>query len=167
MLVLGLDPGLATTGYGLVSGDGQHLTALAHGVVRTPARQPMADRLLLLHRELQSLVERYQPQVAAVEKLFFSKNVTTGIQVAQARGVTLLTVAQAGLRISEYTPMQIKQGITGYGSADKLQVQEMVRMLLNLERIPRPDDAADALAVAICCHHSARIETLIAGGQST
>ena len=167
MLVLGLDPGLATTGYGLVAGDGQHLTALAHGVVRTPARQPMADRLLRLHHELQELVERYQPQVAAVEKLFFSKNVTTGIQVAQARGVTLLTVAQAGLRITEYTPMQIKQGITGHGSADKLQVQEMVRMLLNLERIPRPDDAADALAVAICCHHSARIEALIAGGQST
>ena len=167
MLVLGLDPGLATTGYGLVAGDGQRLTALAHGVVRTPARQPMADRLLLLHRELAALIRRYQPEVAAVEKLFFSKNVTTGIQVAQARGVALLTIAQAALRISEYTPMQIKQGITGYGSADKQQVQEMVRMLLALERIPRPDDAADALAVAICCHHSSRLESLIAGGQST
>lgn len=165
MLVLGLDPGLAITGYGLVEGDGQNLCPVTYGVIRTPAKTPLADRLVELQQRLEEIIGSYRPEVAAVEELFFSTNVRTAIMVAQARGVALLTVARAGLRVVEYTPMQIKQGITGYGKADKLQVQRMVRLLLNLDELPRPDDAADALAVAVCCHHGARLETLLQQGR--
>jgi crossover junction endodeoxyribonuclease RuvC len=164
MLVLGLDPGLATTGYGLVSGDGQNVWPLAFGVVRTQADWTMPQRLLRLEGELQALIDQYRPDVAAVEELFFSSNVTTAIKVAQARGVALLTMAKAGLEVVEYTPMQVKQGITGYGLADKPQMQEMVRLLLNLDELPRPDDAADALAVAICCHFAHRLQSLLQQG---
>jgi len=161
MLVLGLDPGLAITGYGLVEGDGQELVSVAYGVIRTPAKIPTADRLLQIHKGISSLLDEYHPDETAVEELFFSANARTAIVVGEARGVLLLTLAQAGLDVSEYTPLQIKQAITGYGRADKEQVQQMVRLLLRLEDIPRPDDAADALAVAICHHHSARLTTLL------
>lgn len=162
MLVLGIDPGLATTGYGLVAGDGQTLEAVAYGVLRTPAKTPIAERLVILHDELTALLDRYRPNVVAMEELFFSTNARTAMTVGEARGVLLLTVAQAGLPICEYTPLQIKQAITGYGQADKHQVQEMVRLLLSLPEIPRPDDAADGLAVSICHHHSARLSRLMA-----
>ena len=161
MLVIGIDPGTATTGYGLVkeSEDGS-LTAVDYGVILTPAGAPMAERLVQLYAELNEILLLHQPISGAVEKLFFQRNVTTAISVGQACGVALLALAQAGMGVSEYTPMAIKQAVAGYGGADKMQVQQMVRALLNLEDIPRPDDAADALAVAICHLHSARIELL-------
>ena len=162
MLVLGIDPGLAITGYGLVREDGRGLVCVAHGVIRTPAHTPRPSRLVQLYDRLREIIDEHTPDVASVEELFFSNNARTAMLVGEARGVLLLTCAQAGLPIAEYTPMQIKQAISGYGKAEKAQVQEMVRLLLGLEQIPRPDDAADALAVAICCHHSARLETLIA-----
>jgi crossover junction endodeoxyribonuclease RuvC len=150
MLALGLDPGTATTGYGLVrlAPDGG-LLAVKYGVISTPKDTPAPARLSMLYDQLQELLREHKPDTVAVEKLFFQRNVTTAIAVGQARGVMLLSLAQAGLEVFEYTPNEIKQAVAGYGSADKRQVQEMVRVLLALEDIPRPDDAADALAVAI------------------
>ena len=151
MLVLGIDPGTATTGYGLVQAfpDG-HYQAVDYGVLTTPAKTPLAERLLMLHDGLRALLHQYSPDGAAVEKLFFQRNVTTAMSVGQARGVILLTLAQHGLTVAEYTPNEIKEAVTGYGSADKTQMQRMVQMLLSLETVPKPDDAADALAVALC-----------------
>ncbi len=161
MLVLGIDPGTATTGYGLVrehsNGD---LEAIAYGVIKTPARTPMPDRLRQLFEEITALVQQYQPDAAAVETLYFGKNVTTAITVAQGRGVILLALSQAELPIREYKPSEIKQAVSGYGNADKLQVQEMIRQLLHLEDIPRPDDAADGLAVAITDLNASRFERM-------
>jgi crossover junction endodeoxyribonuclease RuvC len=163
MLVLGIDPGLATTGYGLVEGDGQRLELVAYGVVRTPAKTPIARRLLQLHDELAEILRQYRPDEAAVEELFFSTNARTAIVVGEARGVVILTLAEAGLPIAEYTPLQVKQAITGYGQADKAQVQQMVSLLLNLRYVPQPDDAADALAISVCHHHSAKLAALLEG----
>ncbi|MEA3377315.1 MAG: crossover junction endodeoxyribonuclease RuvC [Chloroflexota bacterium] len=158
--VLGIDPGTATTGYGVLEEMGGQLKALASGVIRTGPDQPMPARLQEIHRAIRQLAEKYQPTEAAVEELFFSKNVRTAMSVGQARGVALLALADAGLPVSEYTPLAIKQAVTGYGSADKTQMQEMVKILLDLSEPPRPDDAADALAVAICHLHSSRLKTL-------
>jgi len=151
MLVLGVDPGTATTGYGLVneSADGI-LTARAYGVITTPAAAPQAERLLLIHQRLEEILTLHRPEEGAVEKLFFEKNVTTGMSVSQARGVILMTLAKAGLPAFEYSPIEVKQAVAGYGGAKKPQIQEMVRLLLQLDEAPRPDDAADALAIAIC-----------------
>ncbi len=165
MLVIGIDPGTAITGYGLVSEDDRgDLRAVAYGVVTTKAGLPMPERLLVLYRELQDILTRYRPESGAVEKLFFQRNVTTAISVGQARGVSMLALAEAGLPVDEYTPMEIKQAVAGYGGADKRQVQYMVRALLGLEEIPRPDDAADALAVAICHLHTARTRRMARQG---
>lgn len=165
MLVLGVDPGTATTGYGLVrdtpAGD---LQVVDFGVILTPAGLDMEKRLLSLYDQLTSLILLHRPHTGAVEKLFFSRNVTTAISVGQARGVILLALAQSSLPVGEYTPMQVKQSVAGYGGADKHQVQEMVRVLLDLPDIPRPDDAADALAIAICHLHSSRIHDLQSNG---
>lgn len=149
-LALGIDPGTATTGYGLVRihPDGSML-AVKYGIISTPKDTPAPDRLVMLYQQLTDLLKVHHPDTAAVEKLFFQRNVSTAIAVGQARGVTLLALAQAGIDVFEYTPNEIKQAVAGYGSADKRQVQEMVRVLLALDDIPRPDDAADALAVAI------------------
>lgn len=156
MLVLGVDPGTAIIGYGLVreEHDGS-LTAVHYGVIRTPSQQAMPQRLASIYTELTALIAAYRPDYAAVEELFFAKNVTTAITVAQGRGVALLALQQAGIPIYEYKPNMIKQAISGYGGADKHQMQEMVRVLLNLESIPRPDDAADGLAIAITHIHNA------------
>ena len=150
MLSLGIDPGTAIVGYGLVREhhDGT-LQSVEYGVIRTPAKTPMPERLNTIFKTLTELVEQHQPDRAAVEELFFSRNVTTAITVSQARGVILLALERAGVHINEYKPNMVKQSITGYGGADKTQMQEMVRLLLNLQSIPRPDDAADALAIAI------------------
>ena len=165
MLVIGIDPGTATTGYGLVRQTQEGgLQAVDYGVIRTPAKMPMPDRLGLLYTELNEILHRHSPQGAAVEKLFFQRNVSTAITVGQARGVALLALGQAGLDVAEYNPMEIKQAVAGYGGADKNQVQGMVRALLNMEEIPKPDDAADALAVAICHLHSTKMRTLIEQG---
>ena len=150
MIVLGIDPGTATVGYGLVeeSQDGS-LLAVEYGVIRTPPKIPMPERLAMIFDGVSDLVQQYQPERAAVEELFFARNVTTAITVSQARGVILLALEKSAILIKEYKPNQVKQSITGYGAADKHQMQEMVRILLNLSSIPRPDDAADALAIAI------------------
>jgi crossover junction endodeoxyribonuclease RuvC len=157
MLALGIDPGTATTGYGLVAetADGG-LQVIDFGAILTPANLPMPERLLGLHKRLQELINLHRPESCAVEKLFFQRNVTTAISVGQARGVILLAAAEAGVEVAEYTPLEVKQAISGYGRAEKRQMQEMVRTILGLPDIPRPDDAADALALAICHLHSAR-----------
>jgi crossover junction endodeoxyribonuclease RuvC len=149
-VILGIDPGTATTGYGLVREreDGS-LEALTYGVIVTPPKMPAHQRLSLLYHDLNDLLLLHHPDGVAVEKLFFQSNVKTAIAVGQARGVVLLAISEAGLPLSEYTPNEVKQAVAGYGSADKKQVQEMVRVLLALPEIPKPDDAADALAIAI------------------
>jgi crossover junction endodeoxyribonuclease RuvC len=150
-LALGIDPGTATTGYGLVRElHNGGLEAVEFGVIATPKNLPDAKRLDLLYRRLGEIIERHHPTACGVEKLFFQKNVSTAITVGQARGVILLALAQTGLDVGEYTPNEVKQAVAGYGSADKKQMQEMVRVLLSLPAIPKPDDAADALAIAIC-----------------
>ena len=159
MLVLGIDPGTAITGYGLVE-DGDPLEMVACGVITTPAGVPLPERLLAIHRQLSDLIRAYQPEAVAVEELFFSKNVRTAMSVGHARGVILLAVAQAGLPIYEYKPSEVKLAVAGYGAATKEQMQEMVRLLLDLDKAPTPDDAADAVAIAVCHLHSAHMKYL-------
>jgi crossover junction endodeoxyribonuclease RuvC len=162
MLSIGIDPGTATTGYGLIRlEDDGNLTVIDYGVILTSAQHEMPVRLLDLHHQLQKIIELHQPHYGAVEKLFFQRNVRTALAVGQARGVALFTLAEYEIKISEYTPLEIKQAVAGYGNADKKQVQQMVRVLLRLKDIPRPDDAADALAVAICHLHSSRMQRMI------
>jgi len=161
MLVLGIDPGTATTGFGLVyeSDDGS-LRMEACGVIRTPAGMDMAFRLRFLYQEIDKLILLHRPDQGAVEKLYFQRNVTTALSVGQARGVILLALANHSVPITEYTPLEVKQAATGYGKAGKKQVQSMVQSLLQLDAIPQPDDAADALAVAICHLNSHRLKEL-------
>jgi len=161
VLVLGIDPGTAITGYGLVREDRAGLTLVDYGVITTAAGRPLPERLQVIYQGLVDVAREHQPQQAAVEELFFSRNVRTALSVGHARGVTLLALADAGLAIHEYKPLEIKQAITGYGGAGKQQVQEMVRLLLELDTVPEPDDAADAVAVAVCHIHSARMKALI------
>lgn len=155
MITFGIDPGTAILGWGVVEERGGSMAMVACGVVRTPAGLEQAQRLLQLHTELGDLLNTYRPDAAAVEELFFSKNVTTALAVGQARGVALLALAQRGVPTFEYKPMVVKQAVAGYGGADKKQMQEMVKMTLRLQAIPKPDDAADALAIAICHAYSA------------
>ena len=161
MLVLGIDPGTAITGYGLVKGEDDSLTLVDYGAITTSSDQPLPERLQRIYQELTALIEDRQPTAVAVEELFFSKNVRTALSVGQARGVALLASANAGLPIHEYTPLQVKQAIAGYGRATKDQVQQMVKMLLALDSVPQPDDAADAIAVAICHIHSAKLTAML------
>jgi len=149
-LALGIDPGTATTGYGLVRlmSDGE-LVAVKYGVILTPKEASASARLVMLYDQLRDLLQEHGPDTAAVEKLFFSRNVTTALAVGQARGVVMLSLQQAGIEPFEYTPNEVKQAVAGFGGADKRQVQDMVRALLQLDSIPKPDDAADALAIAI------------------
>ncbi len=161
MLVLGIDPGIATTGYGLVRerADGD-IEMVAYGAIQTPAHEELPARLQQVYRAVRQLVETHHPDSAAIERLLFGKNVTTAMAVGQARGVTMLALADCGVAIAEYTPASIKQAVAGYGNAGKAQVQDMVRLLLGLDEVPRPDDAADALAVAITHLHSARYQRM-------
>jgi crossover junction endodeoxyribonuclease RuvC len=147
--ILGIDPGTGILGFGVIDNERNGPVLVDAGVIRTPVKEDDAVRLLTIYDELTEIIKLTNPQIMSVEKLFFSRNVTTAMTVSQARGVVLLCGMQAGLQIAEYTPMQIKQATTGYGSADKKQMQEMVRIILKLKEIPRPDDAADALAAAI------------------
>lgn len=151
MRILGIDPGTGILGFGIIEVDTKSKAALVDGgVIRTPVKEDDAVRLLTIYEELTDIIVNTKPEVMAVEKLFFAQNVTTAMTVAQARGVVLLAGMQASLAIYEYTPLQIKQALTGYGRADKKQMQEMVRVVLSLQDIPKPDDCADALATAIC-----------------
>ena len=156
MIILGVDPGTAITGYGILQSDGDALKMIAYGTITTPSTWKMPRRLEAIHRELVALIAQHQPTDAVIERLFFSKNVRTALSVGQARGVALLAAAQAGLTIHEYTPLEIKQAVVGYGRAEKAQIQQMVKLLLQLDFVPQPDDAADALAIAICHAHSAK-----------
>jgi crossover junction endodeoxyribonuclease RuvC len=160
--ILGIDPGTAICGYGLVTEDAAgEARLLRYGVFQTRAGTPMPQRLYAIHRDLSALIRDAAPDAMAVEELFFKRNVTTAIAVGQARGVVLLAAAQAGLPVYEYKPAEVKQALVGYGGADKHQVQEMLRMMLGLGEIPRPDDAADAIAVAICHLRSMRLRRLL------
>lgn len=153
MIVLGIDPGTAICGYGLVEIVGNHIKVLDYGAITTDAKMKPEDRLLKIHRELSYIIEKYKPEIMGVEQLFFNKNIKTAIPVGQARGVVLLCAAQHNLKLVEQTPIQIKQSVVGYGRATKEQVIYMVTKLLNLKAAPKPDDVADALAVAICTTH--------------
>jgi crossover junction endodeoxyribonuclease RuvC len=149
MRILGIDPGTGICGFGVIEVNRGKLKMLTAGVIATPPKTPLEDRLLDIYDSLRQIVEETKPDVVSIERLFFSKNITTGISVAHARGIAMLVARQANLPIYEYTPNQIKQSLTGYGSADKKQMQEMVRATLGLKSVPKPDDAADALATAI------------------
>ena len=151
MIILGLDPGTATTGVGIIQVLGNQFRPINYGVISTPPDLAMEKRLVMIYEQLNEIIDTYRPDQVAIEKLFFNQNVTTGITVGQARGVLLLACAQKNLPIGEYTPLEVKQALVGYGRAEKKQMQHMVKTFLGLKDIPKPDDAADALAVSITC----------------
>ena len=155
MRILGIDPGVAIVGFGLIESDRGTLRMLQYGAITTPAGLPLAARLAQINRDMEELIDTFRPDEISVEELFFSKNITTGIAVAHARGVILCAAEKKKIPIYEYTPMQVKQAVAGYGLADKKQVIDMTRRLLKLKAVPRPDDAADALAIALCHARSA------------
>jgi crossover junction endodeoxyribonuclease RuvC len=150
MIVIGIDPGTATTGFGVVKKDRDSFSCLGYGVIKTDKENSPASRLYTLNKELSQIIKKYSPNFLAVESIYFFKNIKTVLPVSQAKGVIMLTSEKANIPIYEFTPLEVKMTITGYGRADKKQIQEMVKISLNLDRIPRPDDAADALGVAIC-----------------
>jgi crossover junction endodeoxyribonuclease RuvC len=150
MIILGVDPGTATTGYGLIEKKGKICSCLKYGVIKTSADSKQEDRLEKINQEMSLIFNQYQPDVLAIESLYFFKNLKTALPVSQARGIVLMIASQKKVPVFEYTPLQAKMATVGYGRADKKQVQEMVKILLELEETPKPDDAADALAVAIC-----------------
>jgi len=150
MIVMGIDPGLATVGYGVIDSRGMEMQLVDYGTICTPAGMKLPERLDILYDSMLTLIDRFSPEEIAFEELFFSRNVTTGINVAQARGVLLAAAYKKLRRLFEYTPMQVKQAVVGYGHADKHQVQAMVKAILRLKAVPQPDDAADAVAIAIC-----------------
>jgi crossover junction endodeoxyribonuclease RuvC len=160
MRILGLDPGTASTGYGIIDAVDGQFSVVGYGVISTPAGQEPARRLQTIYQELNELISAFRPDTAGIEEVFFGRNITTAISVGQARGVLLLALANAAVPISEYSPPKIKESVTGYGKADKAQVQLMVRNLLDMEETPRPDDAADGLAVAITHYQHLRYESL-------
>lgn len=155
MIILGIDPGYAIVGYGVIRSEHGQLTHIRHGAITTPAGVPLHLRLQEIYHDMLTLLDTFQPDAVAVEELFFNTNITTGIQVGHARGVILLACAEKGIPPAEYTPSEVKQSVVGYGRAEKRQVMEMTRMMLKLSRMPKPDDAADALALAICHAHTA------------
>lgn len=163
MIILGIDPGYAILGWGVVEMKGNHFKALDYGSVTTDSKMAMPDRLKVLYNSLMDIIVRYEPDVASIEELFFNTNAKTAILVGQARGVAVLACANSGLEIDEYTPLQIKQALVGYGRAEKKQVQLMVKTILNLKEVPKPDDTADALAAAICHGHAAGSKSRLKG----
>ena len=150
MIILGIDPGLAIVGWGVISSERGVMRPVAYGAIRTPAHTPIEERLLMIERDLTAIIEKYRPDEMAVEELFFTNNITTGISVAEARGVILCTAHRLGVKIAEYTPPQVKQAVVGYGKAEKHQVIAMVTSILRLKSPPKPDDTADAIAIALC-----------------
>lgn len=160
MIVLGIDPGYAIVGYGILEYINNKFKVLDYGSIETNPDIEFCERLLKIHKRVEELIEKYSPDAVAVEELFFNTNTKTAIKVAQARGVVLLSGSLSTAKVFEYTPLQVKQAVCGYGRADKNQVQQMIKLLLNLEKIPKPDDAADALAVAICHAHSYNLHLL-------
>lgn len=159
MKALGIDPGTATTGYGVLEGEGDAVKVVDYGCIKTSSKTPSSDRLQQIYSDIKQLISKHKPKCIAVERLFFGANTKTAMAVGQARGVILLAATQAGLNIAEYTPLEVKIALTGYGRADKQQMQQMVKRLLKLDVIPKPDDAADALAVALCHVNSDRFNS--------
>jgi len=166
MRVLGIDPGSLKSGYGIIDSIQNELVPIEYGVIRTTPNAPFAQRLLEISTRLQTLIQKYQPEEFAVEDVFVAKNAKSSLNLGQARGAIILTAAQAGLEVAEYTPLEVKQSVVGYGRADKSQVQQMVKMLLKLQEVPQPDDAADALAIAICHHHSMKVRAQLKGAAT-
>ncbi len=164
MVILGLDPGIAIVGFAFIKKSGQKLIPIEYGSITTSPEASEPTRIKMIYDSIKQLMEHYQPEVMAVEKLFFNRNVTTAFTVGQARGVMLLAAEEASIPVVDYTPLQVKQAVVGYGQAEKRQVQEMVRLLLGLKERPKPDDVADALAVAICHAHTAQVYQRIRGG---
>ncbi len=160
MIILGIDPGYATVGYGVIEYDGTSFRTLDYGAVTSPPNVPFARRLEMIYDGIGELCDKYKPDAVSVEELFFNTNLKTGIAVAHARGVIVLAVQKLGIPFYEYTPLQVKQSVVGYGRAEKMQVMLMTKSLLHLEKIPRPDDAADALALAVCHAHASRSHLL-------
>ncbi|MFA5009286.1 MAG: crossover junction endodeoxyribonuclease RuvC [Candidatus Paceibacterota bacterium] len=163
MIILGIDPGTATTGVGLIEykkTSQKQLNCLHYGTIITPSKMPLSERLKILYQDLSELIEKYKPEAIAIESLFFFKNAKTVMAVSQARGVALLLIAQKKIPFFEFTPLQAKIAITGYGRAEKIQVQKMLQHILELKKPPKPDDAADALALAICCAYASEFDNL-------
>jgi crossover junction endodeoxyribonuclease RuvC len=163
MLIMGIDPGIAISGYGIISGKQNDCSVIEYGVIKTPPGLKMPYRLKKIYEGYTEHLQKYKPDAVAVEELFFNKNAKTIISVGQARGAALLAAALSNIEVFEYTPLQVKQAVVGYGRADKLQVQQMIKMFFNLDKLPKPDDAADALAVALCHMNSYKIQKIIDG----
>ncbi|MCK4891576.1 MAG: crossover junction endodeoxyribonuclease RuvC [Candidatus Pacebacteria bacterium] len=161
MIILGIDPGTAITGFGVIESQNNKLKVIDAGCIKTDKNLDMSERLDLIAKKLKNIIKKYKPQIMAVEELFYFKNKKTVITVAQARGVILFMGKNQGIEICEYTPLQVKQAVVGYGRAEKKQVQQMVKLILGLKEIPKPDDVADALAVAVCCESSYKFEKKI------
>ena len=159
-IILGIDPGIADTGYGIIQKNKTGIKCLAYGSIKTGSKIPMPDRLEMINLEMSKIILEYKPILIGVEQLFFASNAKTAIVVGQARGVVLLTAKQHKIKIIEFTPLQVKQAVSSYGAASKLQVQKMVKILLNLKELPKPDDAADALAIAICASSAMNLQGL-------
>jgi crossover junction endodeoxyribonuclease RuvC len=153
-IILGIDPGYGRTGYGVIATEGSRIKYLDCGVIETDAKSLFSERLMAINRELKKIIKKYKPDLVSVEELFFYKNVTTAVKVGQARGVIILTAGLEKVPVVEYTPLQVKQAISGYGKAEKKQIQQMVKVFLGMREVPKPDDAADALAIAICAANS-------------
>ncbi len=160
MRILGLDPGTATTGYGVVDKDGASPTLVAYGTITTSPKKTAAERLMDIYEKLNDIIDQYQPDVLVMEELFFAKNQTTAIAVGKACGVMQFAAAQRGLPVVEYTPPEVKQAVVGYGNAEKKQVQYMIQRILGLQEVPKPDDAADALALCVCHAHSEKLRRM-------
>ncbi|MDP1629001.1 MAG: crossover junction endodeoxyribonuclease RuvC [bacterium] len=156
MVIIGIDPGTGLVGYGVIQKKDNRLQALDYGCIKTSKNETLGRRLLAIHRDIKNLIKKFKPDLLAAESLFFFKNLKTAINVSQARGVIVFAAAEFDVPFCEYTPLEVKQAVTGYGRAEKMQIQKMVKAILNLSEIPKPDDAADALAVAICAAHSQR-----------
>lgn len=161
MIIMGIDPGFAITGYGIVKYEGNRFSVLDYGAVTTEASMKLSQRLLVLSQQLELLIMQHKPDAVAIEELFFNKNIKTALTVGHGRGVAVVSAARCGVDIYEYTPLQVKQAVVGYGRAEKAQIQQMVKSILNLSKIPKPDDVADALAVAICHGNSHRLGMIL------
>lgn len=160
MIILGIDPGIAITGFGLIEYSGNRFEVINYGAVTTDSKMPMPERLKKIYDDLDYVINLYKPEAVVIEELFFNTNAKTAIVVGQARGVAVLVAANNQKEIFEYTPLQVKQGVVGYGRADKNQVQQMIKTILKLDKVPKPDDVADALAIAICHAHSGKFKNL-------
>ena len=157
VVILGIDPGLADTGYGIITKEGNKLSCICFGAIKTNAKTDFCDRLAIISEELKKIILKYKPEIVGIEEIYFCKNVKTALLVGQAKGAIILTCKNSGLKIREFTPLQIKSAVTGYGKADKNQVQQMVKLILAMKKTPAPDHAADALAAAICCTNNTNI----------